>query len=354
MPKAFLKYSPGYWKAQPTVLGGACGLEARGAEPRVTFHDLTFRSNTGDLIDVLGVSGVTRIKPRTPGPVTAVAPPAPAPLSSLHPLSRQPHRAVDMQNMQPSSSDTDPSPCWTPQPQGPRPAKRRRLHEPQEPLSLEEPAGSASDASTSMVILVSDSGLQLQLEGVELLLLLDATSVLEVELPEHTIILVPEGLQASDHLGQPGFFSASPQGGASLEMPEEDLLVLQLVSSSCEFILEISYQEESYDEDEDSGSLSPWMDSPAGQASEHFSSTNRVPSPWPQGHIPEPYPSGPSPNAEPYSPRSVWDQDSYLLGPFPSSPLQPLPPSPPPRPQEQRPPSSPRSPCKARKRLFCE
>ncbi|KAM7337123.1 hypothetical protein ACRRTK_003242 [Alexandromys fortis] len=252
-----------------------------------------------------------------------------------------------MLGVPPHSPSADPEPYWTPQPQGPRPAKRRRLHEPQEPLSLEEPAGS------SMVMLVRDCALQLQLDGVELLLLLDATSVLEVELPEHTIILVPEGLQASDHLGQPGFFSASPQGGASLEMPEEDLLVLQLVPS-CEFILEISYQEESYDEDEDSGSLSPWMDSPAGQASEHFSSTNRMPSPWPQGHIPEPYPSGPSPNAEPYSPRSVWDQDSYLLGPFPSSPLQPLPPSPPPSPQEQRPPSSPRSPCKARKRLFCE
>ncbi|KAH0519486.1 Proline-rich protein 23A3 [Microtus ochrogaster] len=255
--------------------------------------------------------------------------------------------------MQPSSSDTDPAPCWTPQPQGPRPAKRRRLHEPQEPLNLEEPTGSASDTSTSVVILVTDCAVQLQLDGVELLLEPDATSVLEVELPENTIILVPEGLQASDHLGQPGFFSASPQGGAGLEMPVDDLLVLQ-PGSSCQFILESSYQEESYDEDEDSGSLSPWMDPPAGQASEHFSSTNRMPSPWPQGHIPEPYPSGPSPDAEPYSPRSLWDQDSYLLGPFPSSPLQPLPPSPPGSPQEQSPPSSPRSPCKARKRLFCE
>ncbi|KAH0519459.1 Proline-rich protein 23A3 [Microtus ochrogaster] len=258
-----------------------------------------------------------------------------------------------MPNMQPSSSDTDPAPCWTPQPQGPNPAKRRRLQESQEPLNLEEPTGSASDASTSVVILVADCAVQLQLDGVELLLKPDATSVLEVELPENTIILVPEGLQASDHLGQPGFFSASPQGGAGLEMPVDQLLVLQ-PGSSCQFILESSYQEESYDEDEDSGSLSPWMDPPAGQASEHFSSTNRMPSPWPQGHIPEPYPSGPSPDAEPYSPRSLWDQDSYLLGPFPSSPLQPLPPSPPGSPQEQSPPSSPRSPCKARKRLFCE
>ncbi|XP_057624386.1 proline-rich protein 23A3-like [Chionomys nivalis] len=258
-----------------------------------------------------------------------------------------------MLGVRPRSPSADSEHCWAPQPQGPSPAKRRRLQEPQESFSLEEPAGSASDASTSMVFLAAGCAVQLQLDGVELLLEPDANSVLEVELPEHTIILVPEGLQAPDHLGQPGFLSATPQGGAVLEMPADDLLVLQ-PGSSCEFILESSYQEESFDEDEDSGSLSPWMDPPAGQASEHFSSTIRMPSPWPQGHIPEPYPSGSSPNAEPYSPRSVWDQDSYLLGPFPSSPLQPLPPSPPPSPQEQRPPSSPRSPCKARKRLFCE
>ncbi|XP_041533512.1 proline-rich protein 23A3-like [Microtus oregoni] len=171
-----------------------------------------------------------------------------------------------MLNMQPSSSDTDPAPSWTPQPQGPSPAKRRRLHEPQGPLGLEEPPESTSDVSTSMVILVADCAVQLQLDFVKLLLEPDATSVLEVELPENTIILVPEGLQASHHLGQPGIFSASPQGGAVLEMPVGHLLVLQ-PGSSCQFILESSYQEESYDEDEDSGSLSPWMDPPSGQYS---------------------------------------------------------------------------------------
>ncbi|XP_041533513.1 proline-rich protein 23A3-like [Microtus oregoni] len=170
-----------------------------------------------------------------------------------------------MLNMQPSSSDTDPAPYWTPQPQGPSPARRRRLHEPQGPLGLEEPAASTSNVSNSMVILVADCALQLQLDGIELLLEPDATSVLEVELPENTIILVPEGLQASHHLGQPGFFSANPQGDAVLEMPVDHLLVLQ-PGSSCQFILESSYQEESYDEDEDSGSLSRWMDPPAGQA----------------------------------------------------------------------------------------
>ncbi|CAO2633890.1 Proline-rich protein 23A3, partial [Lemmus lemmus] len=238
-------------------------------------------------------------------------------------------------------------PCWAPQPQGPSSAKRRCLQEPQAPSDLEEPSGSASDAPTSMVLLAAGCTVQLQLDGVDLLLELDPTSVLEVSLPEETIILVPEGLQASDHLGQPGILSSSPQGGAVLEMPEDHLLVLQQ-GPLCD-----SYQEDPCDEDADSDVLSLWMDPPAGQASEHFSSTIMMMSPCAPGHIPE-YPSGPSPNAEPYSPRSIWDQDSYLLGHFPSSPLQPLPPSPPSNGQEQRPPSSPRVPCKARKRLFCE
>ena len=153
-----------------------------------------------------------------------------------------------MLNMQPSSPDTDPAPCWTPQPQGPRPAKRRCLHEPRETLSLEEPIGSASYVLTSMVILVADCDVELQLDGIELLLELDANSVLEVELPDNTIILLPEGLQAPDHLGQPGPFSASPQGGAGLEMPVDDLLGLQ-PGSSCKFLIESSYQEDFFDED---------------------------------------------------------------------------------------------------------
>ncbi|XP_038177059.1 proline-rich protein 23A3-like [Arvicola amphibius] len=258
-----------------------------------------------------------------------------------------------MLGVRPLSPGADPAPWGTPQPQEPSPDRRRRLQEPSATPGLEEPSGSASDAPTSVVFLAAGCAMQLQVDGVELLLEPDPTSVLEVSLPEHTIILVPEGLQASDYLGQPGFLSASPQGGAALGMPEGELLVLQ-PGASCEYILENSYEEDFFEEDVDSDLLSPCMDPPADQASEHFSSTNRVPSPWLQGHIPEPCPSGPSPNAEPYSPRSIWDQDSYLLGPFPSSALQPLPPSPPRSPQEQRPPSSPRSPCKARKRLFCE
>ncbi|XP_005366756.2 proline-rich protein 23A3-like, partial [Microtus ochrogaster] len=179
-----------------------------------------------------------------------------------------------MRGVRPLSPGADAETGLTPQPQEPSPDQRRDLEEPpatpglEEPPAtpgLEEPAGSASDVPTSVVYLAADSAVQLQVDDVDLLLEPDATSVLEVELPEQTIILVPEGLQAPDHHGQPGSLSASPQGGAGPEMPEDDLLVLQ-PGSSCQFILESSYQEESYDEDEDSGSLSPWMDPPAGQA----------------------------------------------------------------------------------------
>lgn len=167
----------------------------------------------------------------------------------------------------PPSPGADPEPCSTPQPQEPSPDERRDLEEPPATPGLEEPDGSASDVPTSVVYLAAGSAVQLQVDDIDLLLEPDATSVLELELPEHTIILVPEGLQAPDHLGQPGSLSASPQGGAGLEMPEDDLLVLQ-PGDSCQFILENSYEEEFFDEDEDedSGPPSPWMDPPAGQA----------------------------------------------------------------------------------------
>lgn len=265
--------------------------------------------------------------------MTAFSQPAPAPLPSLHPEPRLPHRAIHRLKIQPSSSGANSAPCRAPQPQGPSPAESLCLQELQGPSHRKEPARSASNTMTSVVFLPPDCAVELQVDGVDLMLEPDPTRVLEVSLPDLTIILVPEGLQASGHLGQPGFLSASPQRDAVLEMLEDDLLVLQ-PGASCQYILENSYQEDSCDEDADSGSLSLWMDPPAGQTREHFSSNNRMPSPLPEDHIPEPYPSGPSPNAVPSSPRSIRDQDSYLLGPFPSSPLQPLPPSPPGSPQE--------------------
>ncbi|XP_050996763.1 proline-rich protein 23A3-like isoform X2 [Acomys russatus] len=245
----------------------------------------------------------------------------------------------------------DPAPFWAQQVPGPSPAKRRRLQEPAHPEALAD-LEAPGQPLTSVVFLPAGSALQLPLDGVDLLLEPDPASVLEVSLHGHTIILVPEdGLQTAAHRGQPGFSPTSPQEAILIDLPPQDHLVV-LQQGCCELILDISFEEDSWDEGEDSDFLEPWMDPPAGQAA-GLLSTRVVYSPGPQDPVAEPWPLMAPAGAEGSSPRSAWDLDSYLLGPFPSSPLQPLPPSPP-SPQEQRPPHSPRAPCKARRRLFSE
>lgn len=287
--------------------------------------------------------------------VRAIAPVCAAP-QTLHPAPLQPRSTIHMLRVRPRSpSADDVAPSWAPQAPGPSSAKRRRLHEPERPEPLAQPdleaqVQPANEELTSVVFLAAGSALQLPLDGVDLLLEPDPTSVMEVSLQGHTFILVPESLQTSAHLGQPGFSPTSPQEAVLDLSPQDHLVVLQ--QEYCEYILDVSSQEDSSDEGEDSVFLEPWMDSPAAQASGLL--TTRVQSPGPQNPGAEPWPPAPSTSAERYSPRSIWDLDSYLLGPSPSSPLQPLPPSPPPSPQEQRPLHSTRPPCKARRRLFCE
>uniref|UniRef100_A0A8C6H700 Uncharacterized protein n=1 Tax=Mus spicilegus TaxID=10103 RepID=A0A8C6H700_MUSSI len=255
-----------------------------------------------------------------------------------------------MLRTRPRSPSADPAPCWSPQTPAPSPAKRRRLHqEPAcpEPLAqpeLEAPAEPASSALTSVVFLAAGSALQLPLDGIDLLLEPEPTSVLQVSLQEHTILLVPEGLMTQPQPGQPGFVAISPQGAAAQDGPQDHLVGLQ-EETFCEYF----YQEDVCDEDADLEFLEPWASPPDDQANGNFSSIPGVPSPLLQDQVP-----GPSTGAERYSPRFIWELDSYLLGPLPGSPLQPLPPSPSQSPQEQlppRPPCSPRAPCKARKRL---
>ncbi|KAL6038162.1 hypothetical protein STEG23_030930 [Scotinomys teguina] len=204
---------------------------------------------------------------------------------------------------------------------------------------MEEPAQPDSEELTSVVFLAPGCAMQLQLEDIDLLLEPEPTSVLEVSLPGHTLILVPEGLQSSDHLEQPES-SASPQEAYLLEVPQDNLVVLQQ-ESFCEYVLDSSYQEDTCDEEADLSFLAPLAKPLTDQASGLLSYI-RMPSPWPQGRI-----------TEPHAPRTIRDLDSHLR-PSPSSPLQPLPPSPPPCLQEQRPPCPPRALCKARRRLFCE
>ncbi|XP_021063786.1 proline-rich protein 23A3-like [Mus pahari] len=248
-----------------------------------------------------------------------------------------------MLRTRPRSPSADPVLCWSPQTPAPSPAKRRRLH--QEPACLEalvQPELEATaEPTTSVVFLAAGSALQLPLDGIDLLLEPEPTSVLEVSLQEHTILLVPEGLMTEPQPEQPEFMAISPQGAAAQDGPQDHLVDLQ--EETCEYF----YQEDVCDEDADLDMLEPY-----DQANGSFSSIPRVPSPLSQDQVPEP-----STGTERYAPRSTWELDNYLLGPFPSSPLQPLPPSPSLSPQEQlppRPPRSPRAPCKARKRLVYE
>ncbi|XP_031201587.1 proline-rich protein 23A3-like [Mastomys coucha] len=272
---------------------------------------------------------------------TAAAPPAPShtcPRCTPHPRLSSPAAPSIMLRPRPHSPSADPAPS---------PAKRRRLHqEPArpEPLAqpeLEAPAGPATSALTSVVFLAAGCALQLCLDGVDLLLEPEPTSVLQVSLQGHTILLVPEGLQASTYFGQPGFVATSPQGVAPQDVPQE----------TCEYF----YQEDVCDEGADLDFLASWARPPDGQAAGSLSSITGVPSPWSQEPVPES-----STGAERYSLRFIWELDNYLLGPSPGSTLQPLPPSPPWSPQEQLPPHtpcfsrSPRTPCKARKRLVYE
>ncbi|XP_041498386.1 proline-rich protein 23A3-like [Microtus oregoni] len=88
-----------------------------------------------------------------------------------------------------------------------QPAKRRRLQEPACLGSLAQPdleasARPASKELTSTVVIPTSCAMQLHLEGIDLLLEPEPTSVKRVLLPGHTIILVPEGLQASSQPGQ--------------------------------------------------------------------------------------------------------------------------------------------------------
>ncbi|XP_032765119.1 proline-rich protein 23A3-like [Rattus rattus] len=260
-----------------------------------------------------------------------------------------------MLRLRPRSPSADPASCWSPQASAPSPAKRRRLHqEPArpEPLAqpeLEEPAGTASSALTSVVFLAAGCALQLPLDGVDLLLEPEPTSALQVSLQGHTILLVPEGLLTEPQPEQPGFVATSPQGAAPQDMPQDHLLGFQQ-EAFCEYF----YQEGVCDEDADLDILGSWASPPAGQAAGSLSCITGVLSPWSQGGVPEPCLLVPSTGAEQYYQSSIEELDSYLLGPCPGSPLQPLPASPLSS-QEQRspcPPRSPRPPCKARKRLI--
>ncbi|XP_059125058.1 proline-rich protein 23A3-like [Peromyscus eremicus] len=190
-----------------------------------------------------------------------------------------------MPGVRPRSPIDNLLPCWAPQPEGPKPAKRRRLHECTCPGSqaqpdLEAPTRPASEQLTSTLFLPAGLALKLHLEGVDLLLEPEPDSVRRVALPGHTIILVPEDLQDSHQPGQPGFLPVSQQ-----EMPQDHRGILYQGSSSAS-LSDIQGWGNASDSDEDSqGGLGglvrpmPWMKAPAGMVPGLLLPFTRVSSP---------------------------------------------------------------------------
>ncbi|KAM5314659.1 proline-rich protein 23C-like [Glossophaga mutica] len=244
-----------------------------------------------------------------------------------------------------------PAPWWGPQPEGPGPAKRRRIEEPAGPESgtapsPQDPAGPpAAGTLTSVVVLAPGCALQLPLDDVDLVLEPEPTSVLQVSLGGHTLLLIPEALlgpgdersrgQAhSPHCQEPGVLRGALQ---------EDVAVHQGFFQAC--VPGIAVLEEAYDEDTDPEFLTPWVDSGAGSVAGFRS--------YPHSPFREPSPQAATPSPSRRSPGPYGNLDFHLLEPFPNSPLQPPPPSPSPGPhvRPQRPPGPA---CKARRCLFQE
>ncbi|XP_054451034.1 proline-rich protein 23C-like [Pteronotus mesoamericanus] len=227
-----------------------------------------------------------------------------------------------------------PAPWWGAQTEGPPPEKRHRTEEPAGPASgtapsPRDPAGPpAADTLTSVVVLAPGCALQLPLDDVDLVLEPEPTSVLQVSLGGHTLMLVPEALL------EPGALQDAPGG---------DVAVQQGFFRAC--VPGIAAGEEAYDEDADPEFLTPWVDAAGGSIAGFR--------PCPHGPVREPSPQAATPSPERRSPGPYFNLDSHLLEPFPSSPLQPLPPSPSPGPhvRPRRPPGPAR---KARRRLFQE
>lgn len=212
------------------------------------------------------------------------------------------------------SPSAHPAPRWGTHPEGPGPAKRRRIEEPAglgsgAALSPQHPAGPpADDALSSVVVLAPGCALQLHLDGVDLVLEPEPTSVLQVSLGGHTLMLVPEALLgSSDERGVPGLLAA----------PREDVAIQQ--GFFCARVPEVAGQEEAYSEDADLGFLSAPTDPAAGSVA------GSVFGPYPHILVRVPSPRAPTPSPERRSPGPYCNLDFHLLEPFPSSPLQPLP-----------------------------
>ncbi|XP_059954849.1 proline-rich protein 23C-like [Mesoplodon densirostris] len=251
-----------------------------------------------------------------------------------------------------------PADWWGPQTEGPGPAKRRRTEEPEGPESESESEAApsldnltgppAADALTSVVVLPAGCALHLPLDDVDVLLEPEPTSVLQVSLRDHTLMLVPEALLG---WGVEGPWGQGLQRAAFLSAPGEYMALEP--GFFCAAVPEIARQEEVNREEADAELLPPGMEAEAGSVAELRNITARVSGPSAQGFVPEPCPWAPNPSPEKGSPHHDDNLDMHLLEPFPDSPLQPLPPSPIPGPHER--PQRPYGPKrKAQRCLFPE
>ncbi|XP_052045204.1 proline-rich protein 23A3-like [Apodemus sylvaticus] len=241
-----------------------------------------------------------------------------------------------MEGVRPHSTSADPVT---------NPAKRPRLQQDHPAQhALEGPMESSSDWLTSVAFLPPGSALQLNLDDCDLLLEPQHTSILEVSLPEHSILLVPEGLQDSTGPRHPEFLPSDQPDSDLLDMPRE-VIVIQPGSFSasvrdCKGLQNVSH------------SGMPWMKAPSGLVPElHLSSSSF------QGQVPDGCIPSVSPRAEEYAPWAYWSPQGSILEFLPHSTLEPPPPSSPSSHQQQCPmnPVRPtRPPCKARKRLLFE
>ncbi|XP_027781429.2 proline-rich protein 23C-like [Marmota flaviventris] len=248
-----------------------------------------------------------------------------------------------MVGIRPRSPSNCSASWWGPQPGGSGPAKRRLLDDPAEPAeapaapTLQDSAGAANaTALTSVVVLATGCALHVPLDDVDLVLEPEPTSILQVNLQGHNLILIPEGLVgATDQ--RPGSQGDCPEVqelGAFLRPVGENMVIQQ--GFLCEFIPEIIRQIEAFQEDAlEEEFVEQWMDPPAG----------------PQGPIPYLGAWAPTPSPVRRSSNPAYDVDFHLMRPFPTSPLQPLPPSPSSSPQA-RPQRSPGPRSKACRRLF--
>ncbi|TEA17405.1 hypothetical protein DBR06_SOUSAS23110017 [Sousa chinensis] len=222
---------------------------------------------------------------------------------------------------------------WGPQPGGPGPGKRHRMEEPEAeavPSMDNVPEPLAKGALTSMVVLPAGCGLHLPLDDVDLLQEPEPTSVLQVSLGDHILMLVPEALLGS---GVEGPWGQGLGRGAFLSAPGEYMTLEP--GFLCAAVPEIACQEEANKEDADAEFLPPGMDAEAGYVTGLRSPAARVSGPSAQGFVPEPWPRAPNPSPERGSPHHDDNLYLHLPEPFPDPPLQPLPPSPCPGPHER-------------------